>query len=95
MWSVKGGSLQVEASVTMSGRKPSRRARALRATVRAAGLGGLRGFSNAVRQKTQLCLARTDSSSHASASHKLLIQYHHLEHRFGCFWHAFCNAKLL
>jgi hypothetical protein len=30
-------------------------------------------------------LARTDSSSHASAPHKLMIQYHHLEHALNAF----------
>jgi hypothetical protein len=65
--------------VTTSGRKPSRRARSLRAAVRAAGLEASEGSARQYGSSRQF-LARTDSNSHASAPHKLMIQNHHLEH---------------
>jgi hypothetical protein len=65
-------------TVTTSGRKPSRRARALRVAVRAAGLEASEGSATQYGSSRHF-LARTDSNSHASAPHKLMIQ-NHLQH---------------
>jgi hypothetical protein len=71
-------------TVTTSGRELSRRARALRVAVRAAGLEASEGSATQYGCRRPF-LARTNSNSHASAPHKLMIQNHHLEHALSAF----------
>jgi hypothetical protein len=71
-------------TVTTSGRKSSRHARALRAAVRVAGLEASEGSATQYGSSRQF-LARTDSNSHASDPHKLMIQNHQVEHALSAF----------